>query len=64
MKAKLEDVKWFNKLDDKLKDLYTNHAFLKINQKEMFSKLKGVSQQISALKLQLSAGSTDKDLQS
>ena len=63
MKKELENDAWFGNLTDKLKDLYTNHAFLKINQKEMYSKLQGVSKQITALKLQLSKGNADNDLQ-
>ena len=64
MKQQLQSDDWFKHLDEKLQDLYTDHAFLKTNQKEMFSKLKGVSAQIAALKVQLSASTTADDLQS
>ena len=61
MKERLETDKWFGNLTDKLKDLYTDHAFLKTNQKEMFSILK-ILRQISALKAFTST--TNDDLRS
>ena len=63
MKQRLETDEWFGNLTDELKDLYTDRAFLKTNQKEMFSKLKGVSRQMSALKAQLSNSTANDDLQ-
>ena len=64
MKQKLQGDIWFSNLDEKIQDLYTDHAFLKANQKEMLSKLKGVSAQITALKAHLSTSTDDNTLQS
>ena len=64
MKQKLQSDIWFKNLDEKIQDLYTDHAFLKANQKEMLSKLKGVSAQITALKAHLSTSTDDDTLQS
>ena len=64
MKQKLQSDVWFKNLDEKIQDLYTDHAFLKANQKEMLSKLKGVSAQITALKAHLSTSTDDDTLQS
>ena len=64
MKQRLETDEWFGNLTDKLKNLYTDHAFAKANQKEMLSKLKGWRAQIFALKAQLLETNNDDDLQS
>ena len=64
MKQTLQNDIWFSNLGEKIQDLYTDHAFLKANQKEMLSKLKGVSAQITALKVHLSTSTADDTLQS
>ena len=46
MKNQLQNSEWFKKQDENMKDIFTNHAYLKMNQKEILTKLKGVSQQI------------------
>ena len=62
MKQRLDTDEWFGNLTEKLKDLYTDHAFAKANQKEMFSKLKGWKAQIFDLRLQLLATNSDDDV--
>ena len=60
MKQRLESDKWFGNLTDKLKDLYTDHAFLKTNQKEMFSEMRGVNHR--ERRTELKTDSYSKDL--
>ena len=47
LKTQLTNNDWFQTLDDKMQDIYTDHAFLKMNQKDIFTKLKDVSKQIA-----------------
>ena len=62
VKNHLQTNEWFGKLGETMKNLYTDHAFLKINQKEMFAKLETVSDQITALKKHLIKKDSDKEL--
>ena len=47
LKTQLTNNDWFQTLDDKMQDIYTDHAFLKMNQKDILTKLKDVSKQIA-----------------
>ena len=47
MKNQLTNNEWFQTLDDKMQDIYTNHAFLKMNQRDILTKLKDLSKQIA-----------------
>ena len=66
MKQRLETDEWFGNLTDELKDLFTDRAILKTNQKEVFSKLWGVSRRIFDLRAQLSQSfsTANEDLRS
>ena len=46
MKNQLQNSEWFKKQDENMKDIFTNHAYLKTNQKDILTKLTDVSQQI------------------
>ena len=47
IKKQLKNDDWFKTLDEKMQNIYTNHAFLKMNQKDILPKLKDVSKQIA-----------------
>ena len=47
LKKQLKNTDWFQTLDEKMQDIYTDHAFLKMNQKDILTKLKDVSKQIA-----------------
>ena len=53
MKNQLQNSEWFKKQDENMKDIFTNHAYLKTNQKHILIKLKDVSQQIKDIASQL-----------
>ena len=47
IEKQLKKDDWFKTLDEKMQNIYTNHAFLKMTQKDILPKLKDVSKQIA-----------------